>query len=275
MQNWEGGRERFGGLFVCQVGEQTCEALHQYGPAVRDHVLLHFVASGQGSFYTRGEVYPLGPGQGFAIFPDQITTYRADKLDPWRYFWVGFAGYDAEPMARQAGLSRECPVFSFGDVARVIALAGQMRRDAAELRQGALAALGGLYQMMALIAERGTPPETDPAQGYCEKALWFMRGNYSHRISIEDVADYVGLSRSQLFRVFQKGLGVSPKECLTQIRVKRALELIEGSQLTLDQVAASCGIGSGARLNALLRAAVGMSAGQYRRAREPQKKAAF
>ena len=32
-----------GGLYVCQMGEEACEPSHAYGPAVRDHYLIHFV----------------------------------------------------------------------------------------------------------------------------------------------------------------------------------------------------------------------------------------
>ena len=263
MEIWEGEKTHSRALYVCQAGQQICESLHQYGPAMRDHTLLHFVASGAGTFYSRGEIYPVKPGQGFAIFPDQITTYRADKRDPWHYYWVGYAGFEAESLSRQSGLTREAPVFSFEQTARVAAIIEQMGSDASGLRMGGMALLGGLYQLLALVGECTRPNSADAGRDYFDKAMWFMMGNYERGVCISDVADHVGLSRSQLFRTFQAAVGRGPKACLTQIRINRALELIE--ELTLEQVAASVGLSSGARLNALLRESIGMSAGEYRR----------
>ena len=263
MESWEGGKPRGLALYVCQAGEQVCEPLHQYGPAVRDHVLLHFVASGAGTFYSRGEIYQLSAGQGFAIFPDQITTYRADMADPWHYYWVGYTGFEADALSRSVGLSRERPTFSFAQTQRACAIIEQMRLDASNLRMGDMALLGGLYQLMALIGECRTAPKAEAAQDHFHKAMWFMMGNYARGIDICDVASHVGLSRSQLFRVFQNAVGTGPKACLTQIRLKRALELI--GELPPEQVAASVGLSGAARLNALLKESIGLSIGAYRR----------
>ena len=252
-------------LRVCQIGQEECEPLHQYGPAVRDHILLHFVASGKGSFYSRGEIYPVSTGQGFAIFPDQLTTYRADKHDPWRYSWVGYVGFEAEVLSRRVGLSREQPIYEVSDIKRAVSLIAQMRIDAANLRMGAMSAVGGLYQLLSIIGEGQRTATQDDAQSDFEKAMWFMQGNYSRSITVEDVADYVRLSRSQLFRVFKRAIGTGPKRCLSEIRAKRAQALIADSSLTLFAVAASVGLSSGARLNALLKEITGISAGEYQR----------
>ena len=37
-------------LSVYNVGYQKCDALHQWGPGVRDHYLIHYVISGCGHY---------------------------------------------------------------------------------------------------------------------------------------------------------------------------------------------------------------------------------
>ena len=70
---------------------------HSYGPATRNHYLLHYVLSGTGALYadnSKGhtETYHVKSGQGFIIFPGQITTYIADEKLPWEYTWIEFDG---------------------------------------------------------------------------------------------------------------------------------------------------------------------------------------
>ncbi|MDL2206063.1 AraC family transcriptional regulator [Eubacteriales bacterium OttesenSCG-928-N13] len=264
MEIWtsQGGAD--GALNVCQCGWEACDPGHQYGPTVRDHYLIHFVASGSGRFWTAEREYHLGVGQGFLILPGQLTGYRADEGDPWLYGWVGYTGHDAEMRTRQAGLSMEQPVFSCAGIERVLPLIRQMHADVAELRMGALAAQGALQMLLALIAQQ-RPEQSDAQQAYYRRAMWYMEGNYTLPIRIEDVAKFVGLSRSQLFRVFQRAAGVSPKAALSEIRMNRAKMLLREPDLTLEQVASSVGVAGAARLGVLFREAYGITAGRYRR----------
>lgn len=65
-------------LFVCQFGEEACSPSYAFGPHTRDHVLIHFVASGCGVLYCDGQAYPVASGQGFLILPGEETLYQAD-----------------------------------------------------------------------------------------------------------------------------------------------------------------------------------------------------
>ena len=56
-------------------------------------------------------------GQGFMIFPDDVSVYTADAQTPWDYVWVGFLGDGAEALAASAGFSKENPVFDLGGFA--------------------------------------------------------------------------------------------------------------------------------------------------------------
>ena len=59
------------------------ESGHSFGPAKRNHYLFHYIISGTGTLMAdnaKGETqtYSIKSGQGFLIFPEQITTYYAD-----------------------------------------------------------------------------------------------------------------------------------------------------------------------------------------------------
>ncbi|MEG2356974.1 MAG: AraC family ligand binding domain-containing protein, partial [Clostridia bacterium] len=71
------------GLYVIESGWENCKSGHSYGPAIRDHYLIHYVASGKGQFTAHGATYEIGAGQGFIIYPDQVTFYQADQQEPW------------------------------------------------------------------------------------------------------------------------------------------------------------------------------------------------
>lgn len=253
-------------LRIISCGGERCSPGHMYGPAVRDHYLIHFIASGTGTFQADGRTFRIGAGQGFIIFPDEITVYRADDDDPWTYDWMGYVGEDAEAVTHRMGLSRENRVFSCEDPGAVTDIMRAAARDAQSLEFGELAALGGLMRFLAHIAPPGGVSQDDGAhRRHYQRARWFMFGRYAQPITVRDVADFVGVSRSQLYRVFREAGDDSPKDVLTRLRLTHIQRLLSETDMSLEEIAYSAGLASAQRLGVMFRAHMGISPGAYRR----------
>ena len=65
--------------------------------------------------------------------------------------------------------------------------------------------------------------------------------NYSYGITVEELARHVGVDRSHLFRIFKKMLGISPQEYLLNLKLARARELMESTELSVTEIMYSCG----------------------------------
>ena len=70
-------------------------------------------------------------------------------------------------------------------------------------------------------------------------AIKYIQFNYSHDISIDDVAKSVGVSRSHLYRVFMLNVGKSPIDYLTEYRINEACKLLRAGNLSIAEVAVS------------------------------------
>ena len=78
--------EKFIDLGIYQYGWERCTPAHQFGPAARTHYLFHYVISGTGLLMAqdkKGETrnYSIKSGQGFLLYPGQISTYIADETN--------------------------------------------------------------------------------------------------------------------------------------------------------------------------------------------------
>ena len=86
-----------------------------------------------------------------------------------------------------------------------------------------------------------------------------------YKRQVEDIADYVGLSRSHLFRSFQNVLHISPKEYLTVFRMKQACYLLEHSNLSITAIANSIGFDNSLYFSKIFHKQKQMSPRDYRK----------
>lgn len=229
-------------IAVYNTGMQQCERGHSWGPAVRDHFLIHYVISGKGSYECGGRTYSVGAGDLFLVYPNEIVSYSADMEEPWQYCWVGFNGTEVQRMLDLTPFRRDNLVLSLPDE--------ELRRRLTDIYDARgnkptdeLNMIGRLYLFLGkLIDLQGCDrDETDVTSDYIENALKFIQYNYSHSIDISSIAASIGISRSHLYRVFIKHLGISPNDYLTQYRINRACSLLRNSKLTISNIANSVG----------------------------------
>ena len=263
------------GLYVNNCGREACEPGHCFGPAMRGYHLMHIAASGSGVFDNGARRYEVRAGQGFMIFPEDITIYTADETTPWDYVWVGFMGKQAHELVLSAGITPEKPVFDLGKYAgTAIEIAYGICRDMALLQQNDAAALGGLLRLMAYIGQSryDISPQRTATDSY-GRAMWAMNANYQRPdFHVEDVASYVGLSRSQLFRIFKAQCGKNPQAVLNELRLSHAKHLLSSTDLSLSETALSSGFTSAARLGEIFRDKLDISPLKYRQNVREQKR---
>ena len=72
-------------------------------------------------------------------------------------------------------------------------------------------------------------------------AVELMEANIKEPISQKDLASYVGLSRRQLQRLFQRYLMCTPSRYYLQLRLQRARELLRQTSMSLVEISASTG----------------------------------
>lgn len=252
-------------LSVYNVGFQKCDPLYQWGPGIRDHYLIHYIISGKGIYKVQGTTHELSAGDCFLVYPKEQVIYQADADDPWEYAWVGFTGSDAAMILRATDFSNNNPVIKdipYGDdVKRQILHIYDARGNEFE---HAVEMTGRLYTTLALFMHGASSSSTqNTSQSYVQKGIEFITANYSYPITVEDIADYVGLSRSHLFRSFQTVLGMSPKEYLTGFRIRQACYLLEHSSLSITAIANSIGFDNSLYFSKAFHKRKGMSPKEY------------
>ena len=196
-------------LSIFNCGLERCAPGQTWGPGIRDHYLIHLVVSGKGVFEVGGRTYEVTPGDLFFARPSQLIRYTADETQPWEYSWVGFNGACAHKLAAQLPFTDTAPVHHTQDLEGMRAALSSIYSSRGLQPQDEAAMVGYLYLFIsALMREtsESRPHSTSSSSQYVLNAIKYIQFNYSHDISIDDVAKSVGVSRSHLYRVGQRGL---------------------------------------------------------------------
>lgn len=252
-------------LLVYNTGFQKCPPDYGWGPGVRDHYLLHYVVSGTGRYETEDRTFVLRAGDAFLALPDTPIYYRADRLDPWEYCWVGFSGPMAALLLAQTPFSRGTPVLrpAAGDRLRQALLEIYQARGSDY--PSAVRMAGYLQAALGLLMESGPKRGGEALSDYARQAAAFMQQNYSRSIGVEDAARQAGVSRSCLYRAFQAEFRCAPSVYLTRYRIQRACQLLRHSALPVGAVAASVGFEDPFYFSRAFRRELGLSPTEYRR----------
>lgn len=73
------------------------------------------------------------------------------------------------------------------------------------------------------------------------EAVSLMEANIEEALELDELASYVGLSRRQLERLFQKYLQCSPSRYYMKLRLFRARQLLKQTSMSIIEIALACG----------------------------------
>ena len=242
---------------------------HKWGPAVRNHYLIHYAVAGCGTYTVDGTTYALRAGQGFLIEPFVITTYQADHDDPWEYYWFGFYGGEASYLITEAGLNAPNLVFR-SPLRETRDILAEMNTINAQGNTNRCEMLSLLYRFFSvyhknlpqrpqrqLLAE----PHRNP---YVAAAVDYIEHNYNYDISVTDIARHIGLDRSYLYRLFCSDLGCSPQQYLIDFRLRAALHMFGTNEYSITEIACSCGFSSLAHFSSTFKKKYGLPPIRYK-----------
>ncbi|HEY6456257.1 MAG TPA: AraC family transcriptional regulator [Steroidobacteraceae bacterium] len=168
-------------------------------------------------------------------------------------------------------LGRTTPVLeSQSDLWRLI------RRAVSLLDRDRVAAWDCLRDAYTLLVQQssGAPiaPQIAPAVRPGCLAAWqarrvieYIEEHLGTKLTVEEIAAAIELSKSHFTRAFKCTLGASPMAYIAARRVERAKRMMITSTESLTEISLNCGFADQSHLNRHFRRAVGVAPGQWRR----------
>lgn len=194
------------------AGWQAHKSGTDFGPAIREFYVIHYILSGKGTFKNQNNTYTVEAGQYFLLRPGELTFYKADDVDPWHYIWIGFDGELAKHFDNVPDTGTFQDAQFFLDI---------MDSDdtVSKYEEYLTSKLFMLYYLFFCN-------EKDSAN-HAQKARSLIKRNYMSDLRVEDIAQSLGVNRIYLSRIFKKDYGIPIKQYIISTRMDHAKQFLE------------------------------------------------
>ena len=251
-------------FYVMQYGQQQCDPGYGFGPCIRNNYFLHYIVSGKGAFTFGGKTLPLKAGMAFLIRPGQLTYYEADSAEPWHYRWIEFGGENCELLLTRAGLAGENQLFTDRD-----GLLSSAMEQLLSLKSGATdeEVMSAGWRVAAALTKGYREDNRQTAPDYhLRRAVAYIQSRIHKRIMVSDVAEYVGVDRSYLGRLFSRYKGMSTQQFIINTKMEAAAQfLLLNPSLSINEIARSSGYDDQLDFSKAFKSRYGMSPTQWRK----------
>lgn len=234
-------------------------------------LLFQYTISGFGHFELNGEIHKITPGKAFMIdIPSKHMYYLSKASRHWEVIFILFRPSNImgpwQELINKMGHIVKLPVES----TPIVLLQRMIHFAKKNNIQDGFKASSMVYQFVMELFRYSQIYKTNRAF-WNEKvieAVENMECHYNSLQSLEEIADSVGLSKYYFSRLFLKTTGSTPIEYLTKIRIKKSVELLSDSDMTIDQIAKLVGYSNGSYFIKVFRQWIGYPPGEFRQGKE-------
>jgi transcriptional regulator GlxA family with amidase domain len=107
-------------------------------------------------------------------------------------------------------------------------------------------------------------PVSDDVEGDLRAVLQWVEGNLARQLTVEELARRAAMTPRTFARRFKAATGTTPLQWVLHMRVVLAQQMLETTNATIDDIAATCGFGSAAALRQHFTKVVGSTPSNYR-----------
>lgn len=228
-------------LYVTDIGHYPFAQGHYVDrPRYRGGSILIYCMAGRGWCELEGREWRVGDGAAIVIPPGVSHTYGADPSHPWTIWWVHFGGALAIQFLEALGISPRQPTL-YAPATLRIGDAFEGTYDHLEHGYSDTALLGlstGLARVLGLLKTHQRAPH---ARGRTEedrirRSIRYMREHLDQPLRLAELADLLGVSVPHYSTLFRKVVGTSPGRFLTHLKMQRACELLDATELRVEEV---------------------------------------
>jgi len=233
-----------------------------------DQAVFIYCIKGQGWCEIGGSRQNINPGEVLVIPPGTPHAYGADDQRPWTISWIHAKGESVLPLISALEVTPARPILYLGEDPQLLALFEELlsvmeRGYAASHLLYASQILNHFIGLMIWHRHRNWKGDLDPIQKV-EQSIAYMKQHLGEESTVASFAALANLSESHFRSLFKRKTGYAPKDYLIRLRMHKACQLLDTTNLSVKEIAMMVGYQDALYFSRIFSAVMETAPTQYR-----------
>ena len=251
-------------LYLTDIGffPQARSHFRERKEGIEEYILIYCI-DGKGVIELAEEKYSLESNEVFCIPSYAGHRYYADHQDPWSILWVHFKGTNTQffPLTENRIIHLETSEANDRLQSLFSLLIGILEHNYT---------LGNFIytsQLLSVILSeiyyREKISDNDKQNQHLTKAIRFMYSKMYTTMTLDDLANYMKLSKSYLNSIFESYVHRSPVDFYIHLKMKQACNLFKMSDMLVYEVSKKLGYQDPYYFSRIFKKVIGVSPRNY------------
>ena len=241
----------------------------EYSPSQTDTVnvgkgsLFVIVKEGKGSVSISDKRYVITKGNGIAVCQCENISIKSDSIEPFTLLLIHITGKSTHSIIAAIEKCENGPMLNLGINSRVYDTANELIGECSKSYNTDYSILLAFYDFINSIDEQYLERKIPTKNVYMTRAVEYIKKNYNKNISVENIANLLGIERSYLSRLFKTHKNKSTQNYIIDYRMHKAKKMFEEEDMNVSQVCAAVGYTNIYCFSRIFKSRVGMPPKEY------------
>jgi AraC-like DNA-binding protein len=240
------------------------------GRSLKEYQII-YISNGEGYFETSGlSPQLIEAGTIILLYPGVWHRYRPKENTGWEEYWVGFSGTYAHYLLEQACFNPQNPIIKVGfniefleTFSKLIEIVESQKESYQKLSSFLLIQLLGIVYASVLLSNQ----KMSRKEEIIDQIRTEIHKNWNKDIDFEEIATRANLSYIWFRKTFKEILGTSPNQYHLTLKLRKAEQLIQDTNLTLEEIAYQSGFESKFYFSRIFKKKMNYNASDIRKAK--------
>ncbi len=259
-------------LHITDIGYYPHASNHyrERSTPIMQYVLIYCI-DGKGWAMVNQVKYEISKNQFFILPADKPHSYGADEENPWTIYWIHFKGKLAGRFVH--GINRPVDVKPtiYSRISGRLNLFEEIYNtlEMGYSKENLLYACSVFYHFIGTLrflqSYRSALKTDREEEDIITAAIHYMKENMEKRLTLQELAGHIGYSLSHFSTLFRNKTGYSPMQYFNQLKIQRACQLLDFTEMKINQICYKIGIDDCYYFSRLFRKIMGMSPREYKK----------
>ncbi|OJU36583.1 MAG: AraC family transcriptional regulator [Bacteroidales bacterium 45-6] len=210
-------------------------------------------------------------GHQFFILPKgKAHKYGSSRQQPWTIYWMHFDGEKASFFAKGFDKPTEISPNSHSRIQERIQLFEEIFNTLSKnlTMNNIYYSITSLFHFLGSMKFRGEYCDSielvSKKKDQVDELIHYMHENIEQQLTLDQLAKLSGLSASHLSLLFQRKTSCSPLQYLKHLRIQKACQLLDYTDMKIIQISPKVGFGDALYFTRIFKKETGLSPKEYR-----------